>query len=381
MIYYRLFFAFLLLNSGLLKKIIFLPIDLTILSFVALLPSIFFNKVIIHRSSLKIILSFLPFFLFFCFTSIYTISDSYYETKLFKFSVGFLCLIISLLIFNDERSISIFKKLYFFSFIIVSPLVIYSYLNNTLELYFMSESALVDYLALSSFTAIFFILHFRDNSLLINTLKFLAIIIMIFMGGRGPIISLSLVIFLYYIISFKRTNLKLSNILLFILFSASLSFFIIKTDFADNLLTRFDMILTDFDNQKVNKRIVLWNDALRGIDDSPILGHGIGSYSKYVNNIDARGYPHNIFLEIIFESGFIGLFLFLVFLISVIHFCFKNKEYTYLSLCLAFAFIEAQKSGSLEESRIILMWVGIVFTFISNSKSTYNKKKLIDEQV
>ena len=77
-------------------------------------------------------------------------------------------------------------------------------------------------------------------------------------------------------------------------------------------------------NWRSEERVTVWTDTLNMLGDNSIkdwlLGHGIGSFRYYFpdyNTFKVNGkivnwnFPHNIFFQIIFENGFIGLVMFL----------------------------------------------------------------------
>lgn len=60
-------------------------------------------------------------------------------------------------------------------------------------------------------------------------------------------------------------------------------------------------------------RFAYYNAALRYIYDAPIFGHGVGSFSIMIYGREIYGaHPHNTILEVLVQSGTIGLILFLI---------------------------------------------------------------------
>ena len=64
-------------------------------------------------------------------------------------------------------------------------------------------------------------------------------------------------------------------------------------------------------SESIDIRLYLWGTAIENFaaTENPfkwLFGHGIGSFGYLLNGTDSRGYPHNIFLEILYEFGFIG---------------------------------------------------------------------------
>jgi len=65
-------------------------------------------------------------------------------------------------------------------------------------------------------------------------------------------------------------------------------------------------------SEKIN-RSINWNAAVSRIQEEPLLGHGLGGY--YIDGFSYPGsgtYPHNLFLELLCETGVIGTILILI---------------------------------------------------------------------
>jgi O-antigen ligase len=74
-----------------------------------------------------------------------------------------------------------------------------------------------------------------------------------------------------------------------------------------------------------------------------------------ISGVDGRGYPHNIILEIWFELGLIGLFLFLLFAMS--SFIYKiSKESKTSWIIFLYIILNLLKSNSLVDIRIHLFF-------------------------
>jgi O-antigen ligase len=54
-------------------------------------------------------------------------------------------------------------------------------------------------------------------------------------------------------------------------------------------------------------RLPLWKFVLSNCDAQPILGNGVGAFAVDAKGRDARDYPHNLFLEALYEEGALGL--------------------------------------------------------------------------
>lgn len=94
-----------------------------------------------------------------------------------------------------------------------------------------------------------------------------------------------------------------------------------------------------------------YDRSLMIIDESPFFGEGLGGYSS----TGEASYPHNVFLEIVNELGFVGLFIILILSFYVMrcnHFSINatNANGTYVSLLLLAIFIRVNASGDLSDN-------------------------------
>jgi O-antigen ligase len=104
--------------------------------------------------------------------------------------------------------------------------------------------------------------------------------------------------------------------------------------------------IESLENTTMVGRFALWSIGWKIVKDNFITGVGLGNfqlaYSKYtgiyVSRVVTPGYkndPHNTYLSILAETGFIGLALFLSFLGYLILFIVKRKsENKVFALCL-----------------------------------------------
>lgn len=73
-------------------------------------------------------------------------------------------------------------------------------------------------------------------------------------------------------------------------------------------------ILSDGGGSSLGTRVDMFYSSLEYIAQSPIFGHGIGSFGILYQSDDIRKYPHNIILEIFVEAGVVGTILFITLL-------------------------------------------------------------------
>jgi O-antigen ligase len=129
----------------------------------------------------------------------------------------------------------------------------------------------------------------------------LGIVTLLFSGQRAGTLA-GLVSLIPFVLVFpQRRTLIWSGILLVVL--ALLSFMLLQLTSADKLnflLSRYSF------SSGLSYRDLIWSSALSEIAHSPIIGHGIGA-SETVMSYSF----HNAYLEIWYNTGIVGLFLFI----------------------------------------------------------------------
>lgn len=101
-----------------------------------------------------------------------------------------------------------------------------------------------------------------------------------------------------------------------------------------------------------------------------LLGYGFGSYGIIKDGTDGRLYPHNIFLEIWFETGLLGLLPFLHFIIYGMFWTLKNNQQI-VGIAVLYLLANTFKSYSLIDHRIIMGIMGIAI-FVTAKHPAFN---------
>nr|RQP15510.1 MAG: O-antigen ligase domain-containing protein [Parapedobacter sp.] len=99
-----------------------------------------------------------------------------------------------------------------------------------------------------------------------------------------------------------------------------------------------------------------------------IFGSGSGSFGYVYTGNDEMMYPHNLFLEILFEYGVVGLSMFLAMILRVLYlnvFTFVEKPRRYLFLIFYFALVVSQISRDITGNCLIFVF----YIFIEDSQS------------
>lgn len=121
-----------------------------------------------------------------------------------------------------------------------------------------------------------------------------------------------------------------------ILSSVFLILFIVALFFASPLRERLLFIFKGGDAS----RLGTWKTALTMFKESPLLGKGIGTYMNYLpryTDVRSYQYAHNSYLQLLVETGILGLIAFLLILIqwlkNSLNFIMHNKEnYIFLGI-------------------------------------------------
>ena len=133
------------------------------------------------------------------------------------------------------------------------------------------------------------------------------------------------------------------------------------------LLARFEDLIYSSSEEP---RIALYNQALEGISINFLLGLGVGNSGIALGN-NLGVYPHNIFLEVFLELGFIGLIIFLILLTKSLVLCLKSYKLNNLGVFLFYIFLYAfftfQKSFSLIFAQFLLIPLCLSFSIYKNN--------------
>ncbi len=145
-------------------------------------------------------------------------------------------------------------------------------------------------------------------------------LVMIFLGGsRGPLLDIGIFFALYVLIKAQRSRKKYLIITLIILSALAIYYFytpVLKMTMT--LLSKFGLksrFLTKLVEGSVTDdsgRDVIWKAAIDMIKTNP-FGYGAMGTRHVIYKIIGVGHPHNIFLEILVDTGvFIGTLIILV---------------------------------------------------------------------
>lgn len=345
---------------------------------------LFFNN-IVHNIEIKFSFDFfskliLIFFFYLIFSTLIISSDkSYGMVKLLYMltNISFIFIILNLIHKIDDIEI-FFQAVYLLSIVVIiyaalSYIGLISY--NTLQAHGrfsmldMNPIRIARYASFGLIASIYFLMK-NHYSLHYKTMKFiLCLAIMFFQlylifitGSRGPFIGTILFIL---ILSFSLFKINLKTLLFIIIFYILISF-VFRSIIPEQIFSR----LFTSDKTSINSSLIrlLANiHALKLFISSPILGIGFGSFQFGGGFIPVLIYPHNVFTELLSETGFLGFSLFSTIVIFCTHSLKLLKKklqfpefYAIFGLFLL-TFINANLSSNTGNSVFLWYSIGLIY--------------------
>ena len=206
----------------------------------------------------------------------------------------------------------------------------------------------------SVFTVFFFVqlLEARGKWML-QAVLFTAVCILLtyvlMTGSRGPTFSLLLSFVCLWCLRKDRRTATLCMSLFSFVLVFGISSGAIKTDFIASLSNKNPVELSDIKpisagsnfrelpevqefeeqlNQTFGKRGTIWFNALELIGEKPWLGHGIDADFDvpFDNGRITAQHPHSLYLQILYDTGIVGLFLFLTISVLALKACWQHRE-------------------------------------------------------
>jgi O-antigen ligase len=193
-------------------------------------------------------------------------------------------------------------------------------------------------------------------------------------ASRGAVFSVALAsIILAFKVSRGRKKIGVAAVLVFVMICAAGAFYFLRGMGNGKYSEKLSELIALSQGQETygsgGERLAFYAAALREIPQRPLQGIGVGGWSVYYYGIDARRYPHNLFLEISVEEGLIGVLGFCIFLWAIWR---ANRElweitgvhFAVLSGLLIFALTSSMFSGDLDDDRLLWLWSGMVLAML-----------------
>lgn len=390
--FYTIFFFSGIIKVFLLHYNIPTYIDFTATSIILLIIFSFFKvvkcnfKTVLSKNYFISISSLLIFYFWILITKKYSTSDSYSFTKAVFFVTNIIAFVFPLL-FKDFDIKLFIKYLVLFTFSF--NMIFFTIYDPTI----LSNQGITEisglYLSLGIINGVLIVVlstsrkTFFYNKYIDHLISLVFFAFTMFSGARGPILFAIFCVFLYISIQFILNKIKYNKKILIslpiVLLIAVPLFLVVynsKKQAIEPLLERsiyrlallFDSSTNNQDNQSVTSRVEMMDFAINKITESPqnfLLGTGIGSFGYEYTGHDVRAYPHNIFIEILFELGLVGLLLFLFFLTSIFV-NFKSNQYITFYVLL-YILLNISKSSSLVDLRTFFTFFALYIINYQNN--------------
>ena len=214
-------------------------------------------------------------------------------------------------------------------------------------------------------------------------LFFFLIYSFIFANKSSTICELILLLFFYlYGLHCPKSKMVLRRFLVIVAIILIITFNEQILDFAIGIadylevdsyaLSTFNMMLNGRGDEVYNLRTDLWEESIAMFNQKPIMGWGVGWFEIY----SEQPYPHNVFIQILLEYGFVGILLFFLIMVLGIRKLFRcdNFEKKLFSLSVLILWI-CPLFVSLTYWMYMYFWIffGLCFSKTTKRIRTFNK--------
>ncbi|SDN07746.1 O-antigen ligase [Fictibacillus solisalsi] len=204
----------------------------------------------------------------------------------------------------------------------------------------------------------------------------LAVLTSILTFSRGGLLVLIL-IFVLYIFLLNHQPIKQLKLVLGSLFTVLLGAYILVTFLKFDLYGILEARMNDFSKDGGSGRLDLWERAWDVFVSHPLIGIGANNFLDYnQSQFGDTLHVHNTFLEILAESGVVGVFCFLLFVLFVFIQMFQyrvhcNKPYLFLTF-VAYILQMASLSVIINDMFFLFMAILSVYLYEVNRTPTMN---------
>ncbi|RTR38883.1 O-antigen ligase family protein [Shewanella canadensis] len=178
------------------------------------------------------------------------------------------------------------------------------------------------------------VLFMSEKSKVLNLFGFSCLIVsncslLVWLGGRGSLLSILAVITIYCIYLYQTGELRLKRVVpLLVLLILSVSTAYSLTCFEWNGPARFfnqGEVLQNIEdvNKLSSSRVLIWQQTLEAIGEKPWLGHGPEGYRLHPDHIFGLQ-PHNSILQILVTYGIIASIILLYIFVGFLKICKKQ---------------------------------------------------------
>ena len=224
----------------------------------------------------------------------------------------------------------------------------------------------------------------RYRKLIFSFLFLIGIFIMILFGSKGPLLALLLAPLIYFLF-YQKANFKKTIVLIVAI--VGLSSVLIYPDVILKLIPQqyqfyFHERYFNYETYAEGGRPELYKSVISDIDKKSFLfGKGTGNFGYLHSNVDGRVHPHNIFLELLYENGLIGVSVFIVILFmylmnkSILYF-FSNIH-SNLIILIYYFLLCAQVSGDFSDNFALFIFLLLLYNEIIYERRIQNISRVL----
>lgn len=193
-------------------------------------------------------------------------------------------------------------------------------------------------------------------------------------GGRGPLLATILsglvpLIFAIHL-NLKKKTVRARNyvlpMLIMVIVAISLFVYLAETGHITQTYSRLLILTQAGMGDSAGARLQHYVHAIEYWKQAPIFGYGIGSWPIINGDIDMRGYPHNIILEILVELGLIGALIFFTLIIYALLILAPVKSIgdepikLILLMLMVYMLLNSMVSGDIPDNRLLFSCIGLM---------------------
>lgn len=183
-------------------------------------------------------------------------------------------------------------------------------------------------------------------------------------GSRGPLLALLAV--LLWLAASKRQDLRRTSIAFvgLSLVTIALVSGLLNASRGNLMAAYFLRTYADpLEDPNIATRLTLFRCAFQMWATRPLLGHGLGAFAVEITGASGlREYPHNVVLELLSETGIVGLLMFLAALT-----CAFRRAQNRWTHVFVFLFLSAMTSGDLGSNMALFPAAALAATGVRDS--------------
>jgi O-antigen ligase len=194
-------------------------------------------------------------------------------------------------------------------------------------------------------------------------------------AARGALVSFVLILPLAFLVSPRQRRRRMIVVVVLLAVSSVGAFLLLRSSDPAKYGAKIAELVAMSEGKSTrgsaSRRIPFYVQTAEAIPDHAFFGKGVGSWSVFYYGNDARGYPHNLLLEITFEEGFLGLAAFALFFGAIVTTTYRTyqvsgREFSVVPIIVLYALTVSMFSGDMDDNRLLWLWAGVALAICRN---------------